>query len=86
MLEIFQYKFMIRAFLAGMVIAVIAPLIGAFLVVRRYSILADTLAHVSLAGVAVGMLTKTHPVAAAVFLSALSAFGIELIRSLGVRH
>jgi zinc transport system permease protein len=80
MLEIFQYKFMIRAFLAGMVIAVIAPLIGAFLVVRRYSILADTLAHVSLAGVAVGMLTKTHPVAAAVFLSALSAFGIERLR------
>jgi zinc transport system permease protein len=80
MLEIFQYKFMIRAFLAGTVIAVIAPLIGAFLVVRRYSMLADTLAHVSLAGVAVGLLTKTHPVAAAVVLSVVSAFGIERLR------
>lgn len=80
MLEIFQYKFMIRAFLAGTVIAVIAPLIGAFLVVRRYSLLADTLAHISLAGVAVGLLTKTHPVAAAVFVSTLSAFGIERLR------
>lgn len=80
MIEIFQYKFMIRAFLAGTVIAVIAPLIGAFLVVRRYSMLADTLAHISLAGVAVGLLTKTHPVAAAVILSAFSAFGIERLR------
>jgi zinc transport system permease protein len=80
MLEIFQYKFMIRAFLAGTVIAVIAPLIGAFLVVRRYSMLADTLAHVSLAGVAVGLLTKTQPVAAAVIFSTLSAFGLERLR------
>ena len=80
MLEIFQFDFMVRAFTAGLVIAVIAPLIGTFLVVRRYSLLADTLAHVSLAGVAVGLITKTNPVAAAIALSVLSAFGIEKLR------
>jgi zinc transport system permease protein len=60
MLEIFQYGFMVRAFAAGTMIGIIAPLIGTFLVIRRYSRLADTLAHVSLAGVAVGLLTRTY--------------------------
>ncbi len=80
MLEIFQFDFMIRAFLAGVVIAIIAPLIGTFLVVRRYSLLADALAHVSLAGVAVGLMTKTHPVAVAMIVSVLTALGLERLR------
>ena len=58
MFEIFQFSFMIRAFAAGTIIGVIAPLIGTFLVIRRFSRLADTLAHVSLAGVAIGLLTE----------------------------
>ena len=56
MIEIFQYDFMIRAFEAGIAIGIAAPLIGMFLVVRRYSLLSDTLAHISLAGVATGLL------------------------------
>ena len=61
MLEIFQYDFMIRAFTAGLIIAVLAPTIGIFLVIKRYSLLADTLAHVSLFGVALGVLTGVNP-------------------------
>jgi len=77
MFEIFQYDFLLRAFAAGIIIAVIAPMIGIFLVVRRYSLLADTLAHVSLAGAAVGILTKNQPALTAMLFSVLSAFGIE---------
>lgn len=80
MLEIFQYDFMIRAFIAGGIIAVIAPLIGCFLVVRRYSLMADTLAHVSLVGVAIGLLTNGNPVATATVTSVVAAFGIEKLR------
>jgi zinc transport system permease protein len=80
MLEIFEYGFMVRAFTAGIIISVIAPLIGIFLVVRRYSLLADTLAHVSLAGVAVGLLTKNNPAFTAIFFSVIGAFGIEKLR------
>lgn len=81
MLEIFEYGFLLRAFAAGIIIAVIAPMMGIFLVVRRYSLLADTLAHVSLAGAAVGILTKNHPAFTAIIFSVLSAFGIERLRS-----
>jgi zinc transport system permease protein len=79
-MEIFNYDFMIRAFLAGTVIAVTAPLIGTYLVVRRYSLMADTLAHVSLLGVTIGFLLNIYPLLSAVIISVLSAILIEKIR------
>lgn len=80
MLEIFQFGFMVRAFAAGAMVGVIAPLIGTFLVIRRFSRLADTLAHVSLAGVAIGLLTRTDPVVAAVAVSVLTAVAVDRLR------
>ena len=81
MLEIFQFDFIIRAFIAGIAIAVIAPLIGTFLVVRRYSLMADTLAHVALLGVALGFLLHVHPLFAAVATAVVAGFGMEKLRS-----
>ena len=81
MLEIFQYDFMIRAFIAGIAIAIIAPLIGAFLVVRRYSLMADTLAHVAIFGVALGLIFKTYPLLTAVLVSVAAGFGMEKLRN-----
>ena len=80
MLSIFQYSFMIRAFEAGMIIAIVAPLIGIFLVLRRYSLIADTLSHVSLAGVAIGLLLKINPLITAIIASVLSSIAIEKLR------
>lgn len=79
-LEIFQYEFMLLAFAAGIVTAIIAPTIGVFLVTRRYSFMADTLAHVSLAGVAAGMLLNMQPILSAVLVSALTAVWVEELR------
>lgn len=81
MLEIFQYSFMIRAFLAGLMIAIIAPLIGNFLVVRRFSLIADTLSHVALSGVAIGLLLKTQPLLVTIVVTTIAAIAIEKLRS-----
>ena len=81
MLEIFEYGFLLRSFSVGLIISIIAPLIGMFLVVRRYSLLADTLAHVSLTGVAIGLITKINPVIMAIVVSSLSVIGIEKLKS-----
>ena len=80
MLEIFNYSFIIRAFEAGIIVALIAPLIGIFLVLRRYSLIADTLSHVSLAGVALGLLLKVNPLLTAIIVSVLSSILIEKLR------
>jgi len=80
MIEIFQYDFMVRAFLAGLIIAIIAPTIGAFLVFRRYSYMADTLGHVSLLGVVLAVLAKVPPLFGAVGVSLLFPIGIDTLR------
>ncbi|MDR5693818.1 MAG: metal ABC transporter permease [Armatimonadota bacterium] len=81
--EFLQYGFMQRAFLAGIIIAAIAPMIGIFLVLRRLSLIADTLAHVALAGVAVGLLVGVNPVLAALLVAVLGAMGIDRLRATG---
>ena len=83
MFEIFHYDFMVRAFTAGFAIAIIAPLVGIFLVTRRYSFMADTLAHVSLAGVAAAFLLGLQPVLTALALSITTALTVEKLRSSG---
>ena len=54
----FEYEFLQNAFLAGMIIGLIAPLLGVFIVVRRMSLIADALSHVTLAGIAASMLLE----------------------------
>lgn len=80
MLEIFQYDFMIRALIAGVMIGIMSPLVGSFLIVRRLSLVADTLAHVSLAGVAAGMLMGVDPVITAMIFAFIGALFIEQLR------
>jgi len=80
MLALFQYDFMVRALIAGSCIAVLAPFIGIFLVVRRYSLMADTLAHVSLVGIAVAVLTGINPIVGALLASIIAAVGIDRLR------
>jgi len=80
-LEIFQYSFVIRAFEAGIIVAAIAPLIGIFLVLKRYSLIADTFSHVSLAGIAVGLLLGINPILAALAFAILASFGVEKLRT-----
>ncbi len=81
LLQVFSYSFMVRAFLAGTMIGIVAPMIGTFLVAKRYSLMADSLAHVSLAGVALGLLLGIYPVYAAIIVSIVTAVIIEKLRT-----
>jgi zinc transport system permease protein len=80
-LEILQYNFMLRGLEAGVIVAIIAPLVGIFLVLRRYSLIADTLAHVSLAGIAIGALLGINPMITALGTTVIASLGIERLRN-----
>lgn len=82
--EFLAYGFMQRALLAGVVTAIICPAIGVFLIPRRLSLIADTLAHVALAGVAVGLLAGVPPLAGALLVTTLGSLAIERLRTRGV--
>jgi zinc transport system permease protein len=57
--------------------------IGVLLVPRRLSLIADTLAHVALAGVALGLFLGVSPVAGAFAVTLVGAVGIERLRTRG---
>jgi len=80
MINLFQYDFIVRGLIAGLVIAIIAPTIGIFLVLRRYSLIADTLAHVSLAGIALGLLLNINPLITAIGATVVSSTIIDKLR------
>ncbi|MCM1178954.1 MAG: metal ABC transporter permease [Clostridium sp.] len=80
MLDIFQYAFMQKAFLVGILLAVIIPLIGVIVVLKRLSMIGDALSHTSLAGVAMGLILGVNPIIGAVCICVLAAFSIEAIR------
>jgi len=81
--EFLEYSFMHRAFAAGAITAVICPAIGVFLVPRRLSLIADSLSHVALAGVALGLLVGVSPVLGALVVTILGAVGMERLRAQG---
>lgn len=57
---IYEYEFLQNTFITGLLIGLIAPLLGTFLVVRRLSLIADALSHVTLSGIAASLyLSKT---------------------------
>ena len=72
-----------RALIAGAITALICPAIGVFLVPRRLSLIADTLAHVALAGIALGLVAGISPMIGALVVTAAGAVGIERLRSRG---
>ncbi|MDR3156579.1 MAG: metal ABC transporter permease [Lactobacillales bacterium] len=79
---LFQYGFMFRAFLAALGISVIAPMLGVFLVIRRQSLMADTLSHISLAGVALGLFLHINSSLTTFFVVILAAILLEYLRML----
>lgn len=76
----FSYTFMQHAFLISICIAILCPCIGIFLVLKRYSMIGDTLAHASLAGVTLGLLFGESPVMSAFLFTALGGVSIEFLR------
>lgn len=80
MLSIFEYDFMQKAFITGILIAIITPCIGVIVVLKRLSMIGDSLSHNSLAGVAAGLAAGVNPVLGAVVFSIAASFSIEKIR------
>lgn len=69
-----------RAILASVLVGATAPAFGVFLVLRRLSLIADTLSHVALAGVAIALLTKTFAPVVALAATTGAAVSIEELR------
>lgn len=79
-MNLFAFDFMQRALLAAVIIGIIAPLIGGFLVQRRLSLLGDGMGHVALSGVGLAFIAGTQPIPTAVVVVLVGSVLIELIQ------
>lgn len=79
-MEMFQFDFIQRALMAGVAISVITPIMGLLLILRRQSLMSDTLAHVSLAGAALGAIFGINPSWPTLIVVVLASIVIEYLR------
>lgn len=66
--------------MAGVVVSVLCPIIGLFIVLRRNSMIGDTLSHSSFAGVAIGLVLGVNPIISAFLFTTICAVIIEFLR------
>ncbi|MFC3928567.1 iron chelate uptake ABC transporter family permease subunit [Streptococcus caprae] len=83
--EVFAYDFMLRALWAVIAISLFAPILGLFLILRRQSLMSDTLSHVSLAGVAFGLALGVSPTWMTMLVVTVAAVVLEYLRTV-YRH
>ncbi|WP_018883157.1 metal ABC transporter permease [Paenibacillus massiliensis] len=79
-MEMLHYDFMQRAFYAGGLIALVASVLGVYLMLRRQALMADMLSHVSLAGIAGGAYLQMNPTISGFLIAVLGAFIVEFVR------
>lgn len=79
-MEMLRYDFMQRAFCAGALVAVVASVLGVYLMLRRQALMADMLSHVSLAGIAAGAYLYVHPTISGFVVAILGAIAVEYVR------
>ncbi len=85
---IIERSFMQHALITGVLIGVLAPLVGSFVVIKRLSLIADTLSPFSLAGLSIGLffinilgLPLGDPLYIGMVFAVIGALLIEALRS-----
>ena len=79
-LEALSYGFVQKALISGIAVALICSFMGTFLVLRRYALFGDGIAHVSFGGVAVGLFMGVFPIWTAYILAILGGIGLQKLR------
>ncbi|MEU9403145.1 metal ABC transporter permease [Streptomyces sp. SID4985] len=82
-MDLLNYAFMQRALLAAVLVGIIAPAIGIYLVQRRQPLMGDGIGHVAMTGVGLGFLLHSSPVWMATLVSVAGSVLMELIRWYG---
>ena len=79
-LEALSYTFMQKALVAGIAVGIICSFMGTFLVLRRYSLFGDGIAHVAFGGISVGLFLGVFPLWTAFIVSIFGGLGLQKLR------
>ncbi len=73
-LQMFQYDFMLRAIIVGVLVALCAALLGVTLVLKRYSMIGDGLSHVGFGALCIALAMNLAPLTVSVPVVVIAAF------------
>ena len=79
-LDALSYTFMQKALVAGIAVGIICSFMGTFLVLRRYSLFGDGIAHVAFGGISVGLFLGVFPLWTAFIVSIFGGLGLQKLR------
>lgn len=80
-MEIFQYDFMVRALTASLIVGLICPLMGMFIVFKKLSLIGDSLSHIALSGIASATIVGVNPLIGSLVASSIAAIIIDRLRT-----
>lgn len=80
MIEIFQYEFMQRAFIAALLVSVACGIVGTYVVIKQIVSLSGAISHSAFGGIGLGYYIGINPILAAIPFSIVAAMGIGTIR------
>jgi zinc/manganese transport system permease protein len=78
-LELFQFPFMQRALLAGVLTGLMGGLLGSFTILRQLSFFSDALGHSALLGISLGLLLGLDPSMLLLPFAAIFALGVNYL-------
>jgi zinc transport system permease protein len=80
MFEILNYDFMRNAYIVWFCLAILWPIIWAFLIMRRYTMISDTISHISLTWVMLWLISSYSPILVTLVYTIFSTIIIEKLR------
>jgi zinc transport system permease protein len=82
--QLLRMPFFQMALVGGCLISLICSTMGLFIVLRKESMIGDSVVHTAFGGIALGLLLGTDPIFTAMIISILSFLGISYMRSKGI--
>lgn len=79
-LDALAYGFMQKALISGIAVGLICSFMGLFLVLRRYALFGDGIAHVAFGGISVGLFLGVFPLWTAFVVSIMGSIGLQKLR------
>ena len=79
-LEALSYTFMQKALIAAIAVGLICSFMGTYLVLRRYSLFGDGIAHVAFGGISIGLFLGVFPLWTAFIVSIFGGLGLQKLR------
>ena len=79
LLEPFRFSFMLRAFVGTGIVAVMAAVVGTFVVLKGLAFMGDAIAHTAFTGSAVALLLGVNLYAGAMAFAVLTAVGVVVL-------